>query len=60
MDTHLDNVRAQLTSYKLGLLLPGYVNVQLDNFRMARVLLRTPISEPGWGKENLTEVAARV
>lgn len=39
---------------------PGYVNVQFDIFNMARVLLRTPIKEPGGGNENLTDVAARV
>jgi hypothetical protein len=39
---------------------PGYVNVQLDIFKMARVLLRTPIKEPGGGNENLTDVAASV
>ena len=44
--------------YKLGVSLPGYVYVQLDNLRMARVLLRTPIRDPGGGKENFTEVAA--
>jgi hypothetical protein len=27
---------------------------------MARVLERTPMSDPGGGNENLTEVAARV
>lgn len=55
---HLDKDKAQLAPNRLGVLLPGYVNVQLDNFRIARVLLRTPISDPGGGKKNLTEVAA--
>ena len=57
---YLDNDKAQLALYKLGVLLPGYVNVQFDIFRMARVLLRTPIRDPGGRKENLTLVAARV
>jgi hypothetical protein len=34
--------------------------VQLFILRMARVLLRTPMREPGGGKESLTEVAAKV
>jgi hypothetical protein len=57
---HLDNESAQLTLNKLGVSRPGYVKVQFDIFRIARVLLRTPIKEPGGGKENLTAVAARV
>ena len=57
---YLDNENAQLTLYKLGAFLPGYVNVQPDNLRMARVLLRTPMREPGGGNANLTEVAASV
>lgn len=56
----LERERAQLTLYKLGVFLPGYVNVQPESLRMARVGLRTPMSEPGGGNENLTEVAARV
>jgi hypothetical protein len=58
--TYLESDNAQLTSIKLGVDLPGYVKVQLTIFRIARVLLRTPMSEPGGGKENLTEVAASV
>ena len=58
--THLDNDNAQLTSRRLGSLLPGYVNVHLDILRMARVLLRTPMSDPGDGNENLIELAASV
>lgn len=58
--SHLDNDRAQLTPIRLGSFRPGYVNVQLASLRIARVLLRTPISEPGGGNANLTEVAARV
>ena len=57
---HLDNDKAQLTLYKLGVDLPGYVNVQFVIFRMARVLLRTPMREPGGGNANFTEVAASV
>jgi hypothetical protein len=57
---HLDNDKAQLTLNRLGVVLPGYVKVQLAIFKIARVLLRTPIKEPGDGKENLTEVAASV
>ena len=56
----LDNDRAQLTFIKLGSDFPGYVKVQVFILRMARVLLRTPMREPGGGKENLTEVAAKV
>ena len=58
--THLDNDNAQLTLRRLGSFLPGYVNVHLDILRMARVLLRTPMSDPGDGNENLIELAARV
>jgi len=57
---HLDRESAQLTSIKLGDDFPGYVKVQLVILRMARVLLRTPMRDPGGGKANLTEVAARV
>ena len=60
MKSHLERDKAQLTLYKLGLSLPGYVNVQFVNFKIARVLLRTPIRDPGGGNENLTEVAANV
>ena len=59
-DAYLDSDNAQLTSMRLGSLRPGYVKVQCDIFRIARVLLRTPISEPGGGNENLIDVAARV
>ena len=45
---------------RLGVVLPGYVNVQFDSFKIARVLLLTPISDPGVGNENLTVVAAKV
>lgn len=45
--TYLDRDRAQLTSIKLGVSRPGYVYVQLFIFRIARVLLRTPIRLPG-------------
>lgn len=58
--TRLDRLRAQLTSYKLGSLRPGYVNVQLTIFMIARVLERTPMRLPGGGKDSLTEVAANV
>lgn len=57
---YLDKERAQLTLNKLGVLLPGYVKVQPVIFIIARVLLRTPIREPGGGKANLTDVAASV
>ena len=57
---HLDRESAQLTLYRLGVDLPGYVKVQFVILRMARVLLRTPIRDPGGGKENFTDVAARV
>ena len=57
---HLDRESAQLTLYRLGVDLPGYVKVQFVILRMARVLLRTPIREPGGGNENFTDVAARV
>ena len=60
MTAHLDSDNAQLTLYKLGLERPGYVKVQLVIFRIARVLLRTPIREPGGGNANFTEVAASV
>ena len=56
----LDSDRAQLTFIKLGFDFPGYVKVQLFILRIARVLLRTPMRDPGGGKENLTEVAAKV
>lgn len=58
--THLDNDSAQLTLCRLGFDRPGYVKVQFVIFRIARVLLRTPINDPGGGNENLTDVAARV
>lgn len=58
--TRLDRLSAQVTSYRLGSLRPGYVNVQLTIFIMARVLERTPMRFPGGGKVNLTEVAAKV
>lgn len=57
---YLDNDRAQLTSIKLGSVLPGYMYVQFAIFKIARVLLRTPMREFGEGNENLMEVAARV
>ena len=57
---HLDRESAQLTLCRLCVDLPGYVNVQFVILRMARVLLRTPIRDPGGGKENFTDVAARV
>lgn len=57
---YLDNESAQLTLCRLGDVLPGYVKVQPDSLRIARVLLRTPMREPGGGKENLTDVAASV
>ena len=57
---YLDSDNAQLTLYRLGVERPGYVKVQLVIFRIARVLLRTPIKEPGGGNANLTDVAARV
>ncbi len=60
MPTRDDKDNAQLMLYRLGVSLPGYVNVQLVILRMARVLLRTPIREPGGGKANLIEVAAKV
>ena len=58
--THLDRDSAQLTLYRLGFGRPGYVNVQFVIFKIARVLLRTPIKDPGGGNENLTDVAASV
>lgn len=58
--TYLESDIAQLTLNKLGALLPGYVKVQFVIFSIARVLLRTPMSDPGGGNANLTEVAARV
>jgi len=58
--SNLDNDRAQLTLNKLGVFLPGYVKVQFVIFKIARVLLRTPMRDPGGGKANLTEVAASV
>ena len=58
--TYLDNDNAQLTLYKLGVFFPGYVYVQFVILKMARVLLRTPIKEPGGGKVNLMDVAASV
>lgn len=58
--SYLDKDSAQLILYKLGVDLPGYVKVQFVIFRIALVLLLTPIKEPGGGKENLTEVAAKV
>ena len=60
LDAYLDNDKAQLALNRLGVLLPGYVNVQFVIFRIARVLLRTPMSDPGGGKENWTVVAASV
>lgn len=60
VNSHLDNVNAQLTLNKLGTVFPGYVNVQFVIFKIALVLLLTPMSDPGGGKANLTEVAARV
>ena len=59
-NSYLDNESAQLTLKRLGFDRPGYVNVQFTILRIARVLLLTPIREPGGGKENLTLVAARV
>jgi hypothetical protein len=58
--THDESDNAQLTLLNCGVLLPGYVNVQFVIFMIARVLLRTPIREPGGGNLNLIEVAARV
>ena len=58
--THLERERAQETLIRLGVVLPGYVNVQFVSFKIARVLLLTPISDPGVGNENLTVVAAKV
>jgi len=58
--TYLERDSAQLTLYRLGEVLPGYVKVQFESFKIARVLLRTPIRDPGEGNENLTDVAARV
>jgi hypothetical protein len=59
-ETYLDKESAQLTLKRLGVLLPGYVNVQPASFKIARVLLRTPMRDPGGGNANLTEVAASV
>lgn len=59
-DSHLDNDKAHVVSRRLGTFLPGYVNVQFVIFRIARVLLRTPMREPGGGKANLIEVADSV
>jgi len=56
----LESDKAQLTLKRLGVLLPGYVNVQFESFNIARVLLLTPIREPGGGNENLIVVAAKV
>ena len=58
--TRLLKLKAQLTSTKLGSLRPGYVNVQVDIFMIARVFDRTPMRLPGGGNENLTDVAASV
>jgi hypothetical protein len=58
--TRLERLKAQLTSNRLGVSRPGYVNVQFAIFRIALVFERTPMRLPGDGKENLTEVAARV
>lgn len=60
MPTRLLRLSAHVTSIRLGSFRPGYVNVHLLSFRIARVLERTPMSEPGGGKENRTVVAARV
>jgi hypothetical protein len=57
---YLESDNAQLTLKRLGVLLPGYVNVQFESFNMARVLLLTPMSDPGGGNENLMVVAAKV
>jgi hypothetical protein len=58
--SYLDNDSAHETLCKLGLSRPGYVKVQSESFKMARVILLTPIKEPGGGKENLTLVACKV
>jgi hypothetical protein len=58
--TNLESESPQLTLYRLGVLLPGYVYVQFDILRIARVLLRTPMSEPGGGNWNLMVDAAKV
>ena len=57
---YLDKDSAQEVSEILGVDRPGYVKVQLVILRIARVLLRTPIREPGGGNWNLTDVAAIV